>query len=228
MNNIFIKFIYLIGTSVCHQLPDRSFSYAGNQNCVCSRCEGIYIGFFLSAILLLLMFRKKQAELPSLYIIIILILFIFSTIIDGVLSYLSIIDTNNFSRFITGYLAGSAAAVIIYPVFNYQYYLQSSDERIFTKFRQLIIFILINCVFIYLGMSDFKFINLIFFYISPFSVIFTFFAVNLLVTLLIPAFSRKADKLFSKFLIIPGFIASGLTVIEIFISYRLHIFLKNF
>ncbi len=36
--------IYAAGSIVCHQRPERSFSYAGAQLPVCARCVGLYVG----------------------------------------------------------------------------------------------------------------------------------------------------------------------------------------
>src|SRR4051794_17031098 len=38
--------LYLAGSFICHQLPDRSFHLAGVQLPVCARCIGIYAGLF--------------------------------------------------------------------------------------------------------------------------------------------------------------------------------------
>lgn len=40
-------FAYSAGAVVCHQLPDRSFSWAGQQWPVCARCSGLYLGVAL-------------------------------------------------------------------------------------------------------------------------------------------------------------------------------------
>ena len=34
--------VYVVGAVVCHQLPDRSFAWAGVQLPVCARCTGLY------------------------------------------------------------------------------------------------------------------------------------------------------------------------------------------
>lgn len=227
MQNLLIKYIFLLGTAVCHQIPARSFFSGSNQICVCSRCEGIYIGFLISTIILFIMFRKKQSELPPLYIIIIISIFILSTIIDGIISHFYLLETNNYARFITGYLAGGASSILIYPIFNYQYYYNSIDEKIFNKPSNFLIFFLISCIFIYFGISKIFLVNLIYFYLSPIAIIFTFFAINFLIVLLIPLFSRKADKFFSKFLIFPSIIALIFSIIELFISYKFHIFIAT-
>lgn len=38
--------------SVCHQIPERSFSLLGTPVAVCARCLGLYLGFLVGVILL--------------------------------------------------------------------------------------------------------------------------------------------------------------------------------
>ena len=44
------SFIYLLFSNVCHQMPDRSFIFAGFPFAVCHRCSGIYLGLMLGAL----------------------------------------------------------------------------------------------------------------------------------------------------------------------------------
>ncbi len=57
-------FIYLSFSSVCHQIPERSYHLAGNPLAVCGRCLGVYAGFFTGILVYPLMPRKtvKWAE----------------------------------------------------------------------------------------------------------------------------------------------------------------------
>ncbi|MDD8019614.1 MAG: DUF2085 domain-containing protein [Acidobacteriota bacterium] len=43
--------VYTLYSPFCHQHPLRSYYLAGRQLTVCSRCTGIYAGFFLSTLL---------------------------------------------------------------------------------------------------------------------------------------------------------------------------------
>jgi len=228
VDNWLIKFIKIIGSSVCHQLPARSL---GNETLimpVCSRCEGIYAGFLISAIILFLLFKKKENELPPIHILITMIIFVISTIIEGALGLFSIIQTTNISRFTTGYLSGSAVMVVIFPIFNYQYYKDSITVRIFLKPWQFITFLSVNIITIVIILLEFKFINYFLFYFSGTAVLFTFYFINLVLLLLIPVFSKKATFLFSRYLIFPTILSLILTFIEIYLSYRFHQFLFKF
>lgn len=220
----FSKFINLVGASVCHQLPERSFHAGSLIIPVCARCEGIYMGFFISAVFLFLMFRRKECDLPRIYIVIILCLFIISTVIDGGLSYLGLVKTNNILRYATGFLSGAGSMTIVYPIFNFQYYREPGYVRIFNRTWQFVVFLAVNAVFIFAGLAGARIINLVFYFTAFISVIFTFYFINLVILVLIPFFAKKAASLFSRYLILPSIISLVLTAAELYLSYRFHRF----
>ena len=220
----FSKFINLVGASVCHQLPERSFHAGSLIIPVCARCEGIYMGFFISAIFLFIMFRRKECDLPRIYIVIILCLFIISTVIDGGLSYLGLVKTNNILRYTTGFLSGTGSMTIVYPIFNFQYYREPGYVRIFNRTWQFVVFLAVNGVFIFAGLTGARIINLVFYFTAFISVIFTFYFINLVMLVLIPFFAKKAASLFSRYLILPSIISLVLTAAELYLSYRFHRF----
>ena len=43
--------VYGVGSTICHQLPARSYRLFGAQMPVCARCTGIYLGAAVSAVL---------------------------------------------------------------------------------------------------------------------------------------------------------------------------------
>jgi len=225
METWFFKFIDLLGASVCHQLPERSFHAGSLIIPVCARCEGIYIGFFVSAVFLFLMFRRRESDLPRVYIVVILCLFIISTVLDGGLSYLGAIKTNNTLRYLTGFLSGTGSMAIVYPVFNFQYYREPGYVRVFNRTWQFVVFLAVNIVFMLAGVAGNRAINLVFYFMAFISVIFTFYFINLLLLVLIPFFAKKASGLFSRYLVLPSVISLALSAIELFLSYRFHLFI---
>jgi len=59
--------IYMTGSVICHQRPERSFQLLGVQMPVCARCTGIYVGAALAALAALapLMFRRLRSPADS-------------------------------------------------------------------------------------------------------------------------------------------------------------------
>jgi len=104
--------IYRTFSFLCHQIPERSFHIAGQQFAVCSRCTGLYAGFTM-AILTYPLFRSlRKTETPN---IIWLFLSALPLAIDFSLTYFGIWQNNHFTRFTTGALFGTVAAIFILP-----------------------------------------------------------------------------------------------------------------
>jgi len=225
---VFNSLIEIIGFSVCHQFSSRSLVIDNIVLPICSRCSGIYTGFFITAVILFIMYRKKENDLPPLYVLIIFALFFLSTIIDGIASNFGLYNTNNNLRFITGFLGGSSIMVIIYPIFIFQYYRQSKKEKIFKKPGEFIIYVLIVIAFITITLLRLNFMGHFYYYLATFSVLFTFYFINMVLVLLIPLFSQKAYRLASKYLILPSIIAITLSLIELLASYWFHKLIISF
>ncbi len=212
-------FIDNIGFSVCHQLSERSLRLGNIVIPVCARCHGLYMGFLVAAIVLFLMYRKREAGLPPRGVIIVLVLFIVSTLADGLLSYLGIIETNNNVRLITGFLCMASIAAILYPVFVFQYFNKSSQKKILSRPKHLIIFLTVLAAVIALNLARLEFLGSILYYLTAFSIVFTFYFINLAVVLLFPFFAQKSSRLFSKYLLIPSIIAIILAALELYVFY---------
>lgn len=214
--------IEIIGFSVCHQFPPRSLVIGNIILPICSRCSGLYTGFLVTAVILFIMFRKKESELPPIYILVILALFFLSTIIDGIASNFGLYNTNNNLRFITGFLCGSSIMIIIYPIFSFQYYKESIKEKIFKKPLKFIIYALIVIGFIIITLLRLNFLSYFYYYLVGSSVLFTFYFINLVLILLFPLFSQKAYRLLSKYLILPSILAIALSLVELLVFYWFH------
>ena len=81
----------------CHRMPDRSFFFKGRQFPLCARCTGIYIGY-----LSLPFFTIDLIHLSLLLSIVLII----PTIIDGLTQAYCKRESNNMLRLITGILSG--------------------------------------------------------------------------------------------------------------------------
>jgi len=89
-----------IGRSIgCHQKSCRSFFYKNYQFPLCARCTGIVIGeLVIAPIVLLFGFNHMYLNIVLFSLM----------ILDGVLQYYNILQSNNTRRLITGLGAGYA------------------------------------------------------------------------------------------------------------------------
>lgn len=62
------RFLYFCFSSVCHQIPGRSFSAFGQPMAVCARCLGIYAGFLAGMGLYPLLRGFSRVRLPKMKI----------------------------------------------------------------------------------------------------------------------------------------------------------------
>jgi uncharacterized membrane protein len=139
----------LIGYALCHQLAERSFFFHEHQSPLCARCTGMYLGFLIGLVFLIVRRRTHAARPPSVAIISVLIGFMTIMGIDGINSTISIIPgapqlyhTTNIHRVVTGTLFGIAMCMLFFPVFSTAMWRQPSGDRSVKNWRELLVLIL--------------------------------------------------------------------------------------
>lgn len=140
----------IIGYALCHQLPERSFFIHEHQTPLCARCTGMYLGFSIGLIFLIIRRRTRSARMPSAPLIAVLVGFITIMGIDGINSTISIIPgapqlyhTTNVHRIMTGTLFGLAMCLLFFPVFSTAIWRQPSGDRSLKNWRELIVLVII-------------------------------------------------------------------------------------
>ena len=104
------NYFYNALSNICHQYPTRSLWIMNRPMGLCSRCFAIYASFSISLIFLPLLKNRK-------YIVLLCFLFL-PLIVDGVLQYYNIKESDNVSRVLSGVLFGIASSMI-YKYFMY-------------------------------------------------------------------------------------------------------------
>jgi uncharacterized membrane protein len=119
ITDFFVSFFDLAGSLVCHQLSSRSL-YAGMVKLpVCARDMGIYSGIFVSALYLTVFRRLKSQKPPGIAVSVFLCLLMLPMILDGTLSYMGLIGTDNARRLYSGLLFGLAVPFFLVPAAHY-------------------------------------------------------------------------------------------------------------
>ena len=115
-----VAFIYLAGSVVCHQLPERSFFWTnGTQFPVCARCTGLYLGG-LAAVLAWsghkLRIRGRALPLDPRATLLLAIIASLPTLISVALSAAGLWDGTNVLRAALALPAGIAGGVVVAAV----------------------------------------------------------------------------------------------------------------
>jgi uncharacterized membrane protein len=106
--------LYQIFSTICHQLPDRTFHYWGQPLGVCSRCTGIYGGFLVGLLFYPLLRDFRNGEFPARWW---LIAGALPIILDFAVGFTNVSANSFSSRTVTGLVFGSVAAFFILPGF---------------------------------------------------------------------------------------------------------------
>ena len=116
----------LVGYSICHQIPERSFFLGDSRLPLCARCTGTYTGVAIAFAAIALLGRLRAGEMLSKRMLVLMAAFIGIMGLDGLNSYLSLFESmptlytpQNWLRATTGSLNGIALSLIVFPVFSF-------------------------------------------------------------------------------------------------------------
>ncbi len=150
----------LIGYSICHRIPERSFFIAGRQLPLCARCTGTYLGITVGFVMILLLGRLRAGEMLSPPFIVLMVLFIVIMGFDGANSYLTLwknlphlYTPQNWLRAVTGSLNGMALSMIVWPVFNTTLWKHPLPRRPLEKVGELLAMLALDAGVIALALT---------------------------------------------------------------------------
>ena len=92
---------------ICHRKPERSFKLASKYSILCARCSSMFIGTFLTFLLLVVFKTMQEFNYFILF-------FFIPLILDGATQLLGLRKSSNILRYFTGWFAGIAAGVLAY------------------------------------------------------------------------------------------------------------------
>jgi len=121
------RFFDLAGSLICHQLPSRSLYAGTHQLPVCARDMGIYVGIFTAALFIALFRRFSAQRPPRISTSVLFCLMMFPMILDGILSYAGIMESNNVVRVFTGFMFGLPIPYFLVPAAHYD--IEGENEK---------------------------------------------------------------------------------------------------
>ncbi|HVF44889.1 MAG TPA: DUF2085 domain-containing protein [Pyrinomonadaceae bacterium] len=107
-------FVYKVFSATCHQMPGRSFHFAGEPLAVCARCAGLYAGALGGLLFYPAVRGLAGTGVPRRGW---LFLAVAPTGLDFALGFFGVWENTHWSRFLTALPAGAACAFYIVPGF---------------------------------------------------------------------------------------------------------------
>ena len=113
-----LDILTFLGSTVCHQLPERSYFFDGTQMPLCARCIGIHVGFLVSTLFLLTGSRRFAGGLPSVKQAALLAFIMAFFLLDAGLSYSGLSESDNLRRTVSGLALGIPFPFLLFPLLN--------------------------------------------------------------------------------------------------------------
>jgi uncharacterized membrane protein len=105
-----------VGYSICHQIPERALSFGGRALPVCSRDTGLYLGFAIAILALLVVYGGRPVRFPTRAKTVALFLFLAPAAVDALTNYAGLRESSNAVRLLTGSFAGAGLAALVFPL----------------------------------------------------------------------------------------------------------------
>jgi uncharacterized membrane protein len=106
--------LHRFGSFFCHQKKERSLHIKGNKMFVCARCTGIYSGFLLGFLCMIISGEYTAGLIRAIPLAILAA----PVILDGTYQLLTGNESNNRRRFFTGILGGMGVASFMFTFYN--------------------------------------------------------------------------------------------------------------
>jgi uncharacterized membrane protein len=106
------RLLYAVFAPVCHQIPERCFTFHGHPLAVCGRCLGVYAGFAAGLALYPLIRGFSRLSLPPARLFLISVL---PLAVDGLAGFLGLWASPIGVRFVTGLFWGALLPYYFVP-----------------------------------------------------------------------------------------------------------------
>jgi uncharacterized membrane protein len=112
--SIWSSVVYLAGSAICHQRPERTFQAAGAHWPVCGRCSGLYLAAPAGAVIAVgLARRPRRRRSDRSRHNVWLAAAAVPTVVTFVLEWLDLAPVSNLARFFTALPLGAAVALVV-------------------------------------------------------------------------------------------------------------------
>lgn len=147
-----IPFFDMLLSGVCHQLPDRCFTYQGQPLPLCARCMGTYLGALIALLVLWGTREGRSSRLPGRGIGVVLVALVGLWGLDGVNSMVELFTgrgvlypPNNALRLATGLGLGTVIGIVLYPIYHLAMWRRHAPQRVLHRPSRVCVPICANC-----------------------------------------------------------------------------------
>lgn len=210
----------VVGYAICHRLPERSFFLNGRQLPLCARCTGTFLGAVIGLVAMLLLGRRRASRLPPISILIVLVFFIGFWAFDGLNSYMTffpgapnLYEPQNWLRLTTGMLNGLALIIIVFPIFNYTLWRDTTRDSVIKNAWELLAILPVVALLIWIIQAEIKYLLYPLAILSSLGVLMMLVVINSMVATVILGREGQAKK-WSQALV-PLTIGTALAILEV-------------
>ena len=122
-----------LGSTLCHQLPERSYFFDSIQMPLCARCIGIHFGFLSSTAFLWTGSRRFTSGIPSPKHMAVLGAVMAFFLLDTAVSYGGISTSDNLRRTLGGLSLGVTFPFLLIPLLNSTVFPGRNVTRLFSR-----------------------------------------------------------------------------------------------
>jgi uncharacterized membrane protein len=215
-----------IGYCVCHQLASRTPEVGGHPLPVCARCAGIYLGFVLSILVQIALARgQRRSGSPPVWAAVVAGLGCGAMGIDAVSSLAGWRETTNTIRLVTGALAGSAAAVVLYALVHQVLWPRRDTRRPvgWTPLYLVILWAPAGVLPFVIGLGSPEWVGWLAVIASSAGIVAMWTAVNAVLLGVLLPWKGGVDRMLSAPTILG--ISFGATVVELWMAHLMHTWL---
>ena len=155
----------VVGYGICHRLPERSFFLNGRQLPLCARCTGTFLGAIVGLVAMLLLGRRRASRLPSVSVLLVLVFFIGFWAFDGLNSYMTffpgapnLYEPQNWLRLTTGMLNGLALIIIVFPIFSYTLWRDTTRDRVIKNVWEVLAILPVVAILIWIIQAEISYL----------------------------------------------------------------------
>ncbi len=190
-----------IGFTECHQMIERTLRFDEKYLFLCSRCSGIYTGYFISYMFIWFAGKRKSGGFPPGKVILTGIILSSLMFIDVGTAFFELRTGTNDIRIITGLLAGFSVAFLVFPILNRLLFEPPDDVRVLDSLTQYLYVLGINLFAFLLIKTEWSILFYVFFTIISTGLILLYINLNSIVLLLLLRLIKIKMKTFYIILI---------------------------